>query len=454
MKRRERTRIALGAASRGCRARCAGWHGSSSALMPIRAAEGRSLRAPLTHDLPTRCSGRRRARAGRCSAPRLRERASCPPGFGRRFASSTGSKGRASSRCRRLSPWPGRIRHARRATSSPLASPAGSRLWRTDIGGCIASVPGRVETGSCTSGWSGPAPCGPRQGLARRASSRSASRPARFLWRFQPGNVESSPAIVDDMLFFSAFRNRSESTRVRDDVSARTARIVWSAPIASKVASSPALVGRTLYVSAYDRDVYSFDGWTGRLTLDDDRVLRRTPGMQRPARRAQSRSPRIVVGGRLLRDARRRVRPRRTSASSTVCSRRSTPTRARIAGAGRLGRVDLRVRRRLAREGLRRDDGRHLLRALCARRPRSLGARSGREDPRLRDRDRLAGVRRDDASGRRSSSTRAQARSTGVSPTGTTRRSSSRERGLPRREGQRVRGSRTHLERRRPDRLA
>jgi outer membrane protein assembly factor BamB len=70
--------------------------------------------------------------------------------------------------------------------------------------------------------------------------------------------------VVDDMLFFSAFRNRRESTVYAMKLGERR-RIAWSATIPSKVASSPTLFGRRLYISAYDRNVYAFDGWTGRL---------------------------------------------------------------------------------------------------------------------------------------------------------------------------------------------
>jgi outer membrane protein assembly factor BamB len=111
----------------------------------------------------------------------------------------------------------------------------------------------------------------------------------RVLWRFNTGNVEASPAIVADRLFFSAFRSRGESSvyamKLGED-----RRLLWSHRLPSKVASSPSLFGRRLYVSAYDRRIYSFDGWSGRLrwqttAFSDDPEVRVLLGLRSLVRR-------------------------------------------------------------------------------------------------------------------------------------------------------------------------
>jgi outer membrane protein assembly factor BamB len=151
--------------------------------------------------------------------------------------------------------------HAGRVIAAGVAD--GTRLWRTGIGGCIASSPA-VRGGIVYIGWSGLAPC--RTGKDSRGGVVALSlATGRILWRFNAGNVESSPAVVDDMLFFSGFRSRGESHVYGMRIGEGHRRLVWSYAIASKVASSPALVGRTLFVSAYNRQLYSFDAWTGRL---------------------------------------------------------------------------------------------------------------------------------------------------------------------------------------------
>jgi outer membrane protein assembly factor BamB len=150
--------------------------------------------------------------------------------------------------------------HAGVVIASSLAD--GRRLWTADLGRCIASSPA-VFDGVVYIGWSGRAPC--RRGkdatggvVALRLST------GKELWRFSPGNVESSPAVVGGTLYFSAYRSRTES-RVYAVRLSPMRRVRWSYPIASKVASAPALIGRTLFVSAYDRNLYSFDARTGRL---------------------------------------------------------------------------------------------------------------------------------------------------------------------------------------------
>ncbi|HXG75386.1 MAG TPA: PQQ-binding-like beta-propeller repeat protein [Gaiellaceae bacterium] len=138
----------------------------------------------------------------------------------------------------------------------------GSRAWETSIGGCIASAPA-VRGDVVYVGWAGPAPCGlPKDGRGGIVALSLAT--GELLWRFSPGNVESSPAVVGDLLVFAAFESRRAS-RVFALSLTPPRRVVWSYPLASKVASSPTVVGRTLYVGAYDRQLYAFDVRTGRL---------------------------------------------------------------------------------------------------------------------------------------------------------------------------------------------
>jgi outer membrane protein assembly factor BamB len=138
----------------------------------------------------------------------------------------------------------------------------GTPAWNVDLGGCIASSPA-VRGGVVYIGWSGRAPC--RAGKDETGGIAALSlATGRTLWRFNPGNVEASPAVVGDTLYFSAFRSRSDS-RVFAMRLTKPRHIRWSFPIASKVASSPALIGRTLFVSAYNRRVYNLDTRDGRL---------------------------------------------------------------------------------------------------------------------------------------------------------------------------------------------
>jgi len=163
----------------------------------------------------------------------------------------------------------------------------GTRAWTADIGGCIASSPA-VRAGIVYIGWSGPAPCRAGKDASGGVVALGLST-GRVLWRFNAGNVEASPAIVADRLFFSAFRSRAESwvyaMKLGED-----RRVLWSHRLPSKVASSPSLFGRRLYVAAYDRRIYSFDGWSGRLrwqttAFSDDPEVRVLLGLRSLVRR-------------------------------------------------------------------------------------------------------------------------------------------------------------------------
>lgn len=138
----------------------------------------------------------------------------------------------------------------------------GQQLWVARLGTCIASSPA-VRDGVVYVGWAGNAPC--RRSKDEHGGIAALSlRTGEVLWRFHTGNVESSPAIVGNGLFFSAFRSREES-RVYAMRLDSPRRIVWSFRVPSKIASSPALVGRTLYVSAYNRKLYAFNATSGHL---------------------------------------------------------------------------------------------------------------------------------------------------------------------------------------------
>jgi outer membrane protein assembly factor BamB len=136
----------------------------------------------------------------------------------------------------------------------------GSPAWETDLGGCIASSPA-VGPGVVYVGWAGPAPCRRGKGSSGGLAALDL-RTGRVLWRFRTGNVESSPLLLGDRLFFAAYRSRSDSTVYALRLNPR--RVVWTFHLSTKVASSAALIGRTLFVAAYDRRLYSLDAFTGQ----------------------------------------------------------------------------------------------------------------------------------------------------------------------------------------------
>ena len=138
----------------------------------------------------------------------------------------------------------------------------GTTAWITDLDRCIASSPA-VRAGVVYIGWASLAPC--RRGKTERGGIVALDlATGRVLWRLATGNVESSPAVVGDVLYFSAFRNRSES-RVYALKLTAPRRVLWSVRVTSKIASSPAVVNGTVYVAAYDRTLYGLETRTGRV---------------------------------------------------------------------------------------------------------------------------------------------------------------------------------------------
>jgi outer membrane protein assembly factor BamB len=138
----------------------------------------------------------------------------------------------------------------------------GSRAWETTLGGCIASSPA-VWRHLVIVGWASPAPCGRNKGETGGIVALDLTT-GKVAWRFRSENVESSPAVIGNVVFFSAYRDRANSTVYALAVGERR-RVLWKRSLPTKIASSPALAGGTVYITAYDRRIYAFEASTGRL---------------------------------------------------------------------------------------------------------------------------------------------------------------------------------------------
>jgi serine/threonine-protein kinase len=127
----------------------------------------------------------------------------------------------------------------------------------------------------------GPAPCTPHQEGARGGVIALDARTGRSLWMFHTGVVESSPLLVNGLLYFATYTERHASAVIAFDV--RTHRPRWTYAVAAKIASSPSLLDGTIYVGADGGRVLALDARTGRLrwvaALSSRRSVYATPAI-------------------------------------------------------------------------------------------------------------------------------------------------------------------------------
>jgi outer membrane protein assembly factor BamB len=77
-------------------------------------------------------------------------------------------------------------------------------------------------------------------------------------WRFKAGVVESSPLLVNGVLYFGTFDDRLYA------LNAETGRARWSFRAGDDVKGGPVIYGGTIYFGAYDGKVYGVDARNGK----------------------------------------------------------------------------------------------------------------------------------------------------------------------------------------------
>jgi len=87
-------------------------------------------------------------------------------------------------------------------------------------------------------------------------------RKTRVLWRFKTGAIESSPLLVDNVLYFGSWNHNVYAL----DVSVRTRpRLRWRFHADNEVNSSPAYGGGLVYFGSNSGSMYAVNARTGRL---------------------------------------------------------------------------------------------------------------------------------------------------------------------------------------------
>jgi outer membrane protein assembly factor BamB len=146
----------------------------------------------------------------------------------------------------------------------------GKRQWRKHFHNCGAASPA-IGKDIVYQAYMQPYPCNrfPRsqKGFIVAILFRSKRRGILFhrgkvLWRYKTGAVESSPLLVNGILYFGSWDHHLYALDVRQRAHPR---LRWKIDLGSEVNSSPAYANGTVYVGTDGGNVYAVDARTGRV---------------------------------------------------------------------------------------------------------------------------------------------------------------------------------------------
>ena len=146
----------------------------------------------------------------------------------------------------------------------------GKRQWRKHFQNCGAASPA-IGKDIVYQAYMQPYPCNrfPRsqKGFIVAILFRSKHRGILFhrgkiLWRYKTGAVESSPLLVNGILYFGSWDHHLYALDVRQRAQPR---LRWRVDLGSEVNSSPAFANGVVYVGTDGGNVYALDARTGRV---------------------------------------------------------------------------------------------------------------------------------------------------------------------------------------------
>jgi outer membrane protein assembly factor BamB len=166
----------------------------------------------------------------------------------------------------------------------------GRRAWKKDSGRCVASSPAVWEH-LVIQTYLAAHPCnrGNQKGIQGLVVARFAGF-GQFRWQTRIAPSESSPVVVDDVVFLGDWSGRVYA------LYARTGNVKWVFRTKGRIKSGVAVSGNRVYVGSYDHHLYALNRQTGRL-------IWRASAQQRLGKRGQFYSTpaaaygRVYVGG-------------------------------------------------------------------------------------------------------------------------------------------------------------
>ena len=134
----------------------------------------------------------------------------------------------------------------------------GEIAWQKDFGLCTAASP-VVGDGVVYQGLMDPSPCREHDQDAPGFIAAMDAETGEELWRFRAGVVESSPLLVEGVLYFGSWDKKMYA------IDAETRRVRWTFETGDKIKSAPAYARGTVYFGSYDGKVYAVDARSGEL---------------------------------------------------------------------------------------------------------------------------------------------------------------------------------------------
>jgi outer membrane protein assembly factor BamB len=133
----------------------------------------------------------------------------------------------------------------------------GKIAWEKDFRRCIAASPA-IGSDVVYQPFMDPSPCAEHEQDAPGYMVAMDAETGKELWRFRAGVIESSPLLVDDVLYFGSWDRKLYA------LDAKTHRVKWTFSTGDKIKGGPAYANGTIYFGSYDRKVYALDARTGR----------------------------------------------------------------------------------------------------------------------------------------------------------------------------------------------
>ncbi len=132
----------------------------------------------------------------------------------------------------------------------------GEIVWEKRLERCIAAS-ATVADGVVFQPLMNPLPCADPDRSAPGAVVALDADTGAELWRFEAGVIESSPLLVDGVLYFGSWDRRLYALDVA------TQRVRWTFETGDEIKGAPAYANGTVFIGSYDGKVYAVDAQTG-----------------------------------------------------------------------------------------------------------------------------------------------------------------------------------------------